>query len=196
MGGNASPLIADLTLSVIEFKYLKEQPRMPTDAFVARYIDDIVEINVDLEHRLPQIYPPELEVNKDSPDTYGRINYLDLQLTVGERYINIFDKTENFDFHVVKTINSSSCIHSNTIIGIMMGQFIRYARVITKYDDFYNRCLRMLRNHKDAGHAVSTLTQALTRFAGRYEANLYRYGLGSQRKVLKQFVSKLVNELQ
>lgn len=64
MGGNASPLIADLTLSMMEYTYL-ESHFIPKQAQLYRYVDDILAINMDFDQHKDQIYHNSLKLNKE-----------------------------------------------------------------------------------------------------------------------------------
>ena len=55
MGGNASPLIADLTLCMMEFNYCKSHAR--SNILAVRYIDDILALNCpDFINKAASIY--------------------------------------------------------------------------------------------------------------------------------------------
>ena len=60
MGSSVSPMLADITLSAIEYKYLKTNPIRMQNTLITRYIDDICTININLQPMLSNIYPQEL----------------------------------------------------------------------------------------------------------------------------------------
>lgn len=66
MGGNASPMIADLSLGYLEFKYLQKAKPWKKEAIVFRYVDDILVINEDLDAHIQNMYPKELVLNKEN----------------------------------------------------------------------------------------------------------------------------------
>ena len=55
MGGNASPVIADVVLSTMEFMFL-QKTSIPKSASVVRYVDDILSVNVDIEDMIRTAY--------------------------------------------------------------------------------------------------------------------------------------------
>jgi hypothetical protein len=76
MGSNCSPLLADLTLLALEFKYcMKAKPRFT----VFRYVDDVLVLNCpNFEQLVPEIYPPELILSVTSSQNCAP--FLDMRL--------------------------------------------------------------------------------------------------------------------
>ena len=72
------------------------------DAFntTSRYLDDILNINnTYFDNMVSQIYPPELQLNKDNTsDT--KAAFLDLHLSISNDIVStkIYDKRDDFDF--------------------------------------------------------------------------------------------------
>ena len=114
MGGNASPLIADLFLANLEFRYIDKlvSSKSPENLRMAkklsnnnRYIDDIGVCNMNNNNDFicsKDIYP------KSIPLTAGCIEndkdtFLDLDITIEEnRFITkIYRKVDDFDFEVL-----------------------------------------------------------------------------------------------
>ncbi|VDK27950.1 unnamed protein product [Gongylonema pulchrum] len=79
MGGNASPDVADLTLSLMEFRYIRRRPN--TGLCFFRYNDDILATNCpDFPDRATEIYETALTLNA----TYFRRcdRFLDLAISL------------------------------------------------------------------------------------------------------------------
>ena len=68
--------------------------------FTYRYIDDVLSINSpEFENYLGQMYPVELEI-KDTTESNTSASYMDLLLSTGQLHTSIFDKRDNFNFHI------------------------------------------------------------------------------------------------
>ena len=109
MGTNCAPLVADLFLFCYERDLMislsDDKQADIIDAFntTSRYLDDILNINnVYFDTMVSQIYPSELQLNKDNTsDTEAAI--LDLHLSISNDIVStkIYDKRDDFDFEIV-----------------------------------------------------------------------------------------------
>ena len=109
MGTNCAPLIADLFLYCYERDFMDslnhDNQADVIEAFnsTSRYLDDLLNIdNPYFEGMVNQIYPPELQLNKDNiSDTEAP--FLDLHLSVANGFVSskIYDKRDDFDFDIV-----------------------------------------------------------------------------------------------
>ena len=100
MGGNASPLIADLYLSWLEYQYLSKLVRnkdfnlLHKLKYNSRYIDDIITPNVENFLEIAKhIYPTEISLEQTDNDSLYD-TFLDLD-------IKVFHKVDLFDFEVI-----------------------------------------------------------------------------------------------
>ena len=79
-----------------------------------RYIDDILSINnPEFENCLGQMYPAELEIKDTTESTTSA--YLDLLLSIGrdgQLHTSIYDKRDDFNFHITNFPFLSSNIPS------------------------------------------------------------------------------------
>ena len=108
MGGNCSPLIADLYLAWLEYKYITNI--MKTDfslakklSYNSRYIDDIITPNVsDFLSIAALIYPKEVPLIKSTSNNLHDC-FLDLDITVTNfTFITkIYHKVDLFNFEVI-----------------------------------------------------------------------------------------------
>jgi hypothetical protein len=174
MGGNASPLIADLTLSMMEFTYCKNHTR--NDVLAVRYIDDILTLNCpDFITKAANIYNKELKLE----ETYAGNHccFLDLDITVqnGTVKTNIYNKTDAFPFKVNRfgypDSKVSANIHSNTIIG----QLIRYARICNNLSDFTDRVRELFACYISRDFLIPMLTANFYRFARNNRALICKF---------------------
>ena len=76
------------------------------------------------------IYPSQLNVEKANQSD-NLASYLDLTFTIekdGKLFIKLYDKCDDFDFHIVNFPFLSSNIPFGPSYGVYISQLIRYAR--------------------------------------------------------------------
>ena len=109
MGTDCAPLLANLFLFYYEYKYMKNlikdnlQVAMKFNGTM-RYIDDLLTLNNSrFAGKIPDIYPPELDLKKttESPTT---VSYLDILITINKgKYVTaVYDKRDipSLIFHI------------------------------------------------------------------------------------------------
>ena len=105
--------------------------------FTYRYIDDVLSINnLDFENYLGQMYPAELEI-KNTTESNTSASYLDLLLSIesdGQLRTSLYDKRDDFNFHITNFPFLSSNIPASTAYGIIISQLIRYATACSSYE--------------------------------------------------------------
>ena len=108
MGGNASPLIADLYLSWLEYQYLsklvtkKDFNLLHKLKYNSRYIYDIITPNVENFLEIAKhIYPTEIPLEQTHNDSLHD-TFLDLDITVVDRRFcfKVFHKVDLFDLEL------------------------------------------------------------------------------------------------
>ena len=95
-----------------------------------RYIDDLIVFNNKkfLDY-LKEIYPSQLTVEKANKSDH-LADYLDLTFIIdsgGKLSTRLYDKRDDFDFHIVNFPFLSSNIPSGPSYGVYILQLIRYA---------------------------------------------------------------------
>ena len=131
MGTNCAPLLADIFLYSYEFiQSLLSTGRKRLASkfnFTYTYIDDVLSINnPDFENCLGQMYPPELEI-KDTTESNTPASYLDLLLPIGrdgQLHTSLYDKCDDFNFHITNVPFLSSNIPSSPAFGVFISQLI------------------------------------------------------------------------
>ena len=137
IGTNCAPLLADLFLYSYENEYLdnmiKSGHRRLARSFnlCYRYIDDLIVFNNKkfLDY-LKEIYPSQLTVEKANKSDH-LADYLDLTFIIdsgGKLSTRLYDKLDDFDFHIVNFPYLSSNIPSGPSFGVYISQLIRCAR--------------------------------------------------------------------
>ena len=91
------------------------------------------------------MYPVELEI-KDTTESNTSASYLDLRLSIGkdgQLYTSIYDKLDDFNFHITNFPFLSSNIPASPAYGVFISQLIRYARADSSYKCFILRATRL-----------------------------------------------------
>ena len=102
-------------------------------------------IHPDFENYLGQMYPPELEI-KETTESNTSASYLDLLLSIGrdgQLRTSLYDKRDDFNFHITNFPFLSSNIPSSPAYGVFISQLIRYARACSSYECFILRAMRL-----------------------------------------------------
>ena len=138
---------------------------------VHQYIDDVLSINnPDFENYLGQMYPPELEI-KDTTESNTSASYLDLLLSIGRDghlRTSLYDKRDDFNFHITNFPFLSSTIPSSPAYGVFISQLIRFARACSSYECFILRAMRLSSKLLGQGYVKERLKSSLRKFYGRY----------------------------
>ena len=177
MGTNCAPLLADIFLYSYEAEFIQSllsagKKRLASQFnFTYRYIDDVLSINnPDFENYLGQMYPPELEI-KDKTESNSSASYLDLLLSIGrdgQLRTSLYDKRDDFNFHITNFPFLSSNIPSSPAYGVFISQLIRYARAFSSYECFILRAMRLSNKLLGQGYVKERLKSSLRKFYGRY----------------------------
>ena len=177
MGTNCAPLLADIFLYSYEAEFIQSllstgKKRLASQFnFTYRYIDDVLSINnPDFENYLGKMYPPELEI-KDTTESNTSASYLDLLLSIGrdgQLRTSLYDKRDDFNFHITNFPFLSSNIPSSPAYGVFISQLIRYARACFSYECFILRAMRLSNKLLGQGYVKERLKSSLRKFYGRY----------------------------
>ena len=128
------------------------------------------EFNEDFENYLGQMYPAELEI-KDTTESNTSASYLDLLLSIesdGQLRTSLYDKRDDFNFHITNFPFLSSNIPSSPAYGVFISQLIRYARACSSYECFILRAARLSSKLLGQGYVMERLKSSLRKFYGRY----------------------------
>ena len=177
MGTNCDPLLADIFLYSYEVEFIQSllsigRKQLASQFnFTYRYIDDVFSINNhDFENYLVQMYPPELEI-KDTTESNTSASYLGLLLSIGrdgQLHTSLYDKRDDFNFHITNVPFLSSNIQSSPAYGVFIAQLIRYTRASSSYECFILRVVRFSNKLLGQGYVKERLRSSLRKFHGRY----------------------------
>ena len=104
-------------------------------------------------------------------------SYLDLLLSIGrdgQLYTSIYDKRDDFNFHIKNFPFLSSNIPTSPAYGVFISQLIRYARACSSYGCFILRTTRLSNKLLEQGYVKERLKSSL-KFYGRYEDLIKQY---------------------
>ena len=143
-----------------------------------RYIDDLIVFNNKkfLDY-LKEIYPSQLTVEKANKSDH-LADYLDLTFIIdsgGKLSTRLYDKRDDFDFHIVNFPYLSSNIPSDPSYGVYISQLIRYARCCSHYDDFRYRHKCLVDRLLSQGYIALRLEKSFKKFYGRYQDLIEKY---------------------
>ena len=144
--------------------------------FTYRYIDDVLSIN-NPEFENYQMYPVELEI-KDKTESNISTSYLDLLPSIGrdgQLHTSIYDKRDDFNFHITNFPFLSSNIPTLPAYGVFISQLIRYARACSSYGCFILRATRLSNTLLEQGYVKERLKSSLWKFNGRYGDLIKQY---------------------
>ena len=180
VGMNCSPLLADLFLYSYENEFLDNMIRSGhrrLSRSFNRCYDLIVFNNKKFLDYLKEIYPSQLTVEKATKSDH-LADYLDLTFIIdsgGRLSTRLYDKRDDFDFHIVNFPFLSSNIPSGPSYGVYISQLIRYARCCSHYDDFryHHKCL--VDRGLSQGCIALRLEKSFKNFYGRYQDLIEKY---------------------
>ena len=147
MGGNCSPLLADLFLCHCEFIYMSNLVKNKKFGLAkllsntSRYIDDLCIINYKHFNSLINvIYPEDLIAERNGLDDKN-IDYLDVKINIGDDLLrtSVFHKVDNFNFPVILLTFPQSLIPINLGSQVFAGQVLRYLRICSHLNDFLDK---------------------------------------------------------
>ena len=102
-----------------------------------RYIDDLLTLNNSgFASRIPNIYPPELDLKKttESPTT---VSYLDILITInnGQYVTAVYDKRDSFNFSIALF---------KPDYGVYISQLVRIGRICDNFEQFNDRHYKLI----------------------------------------------------
>ena len=116
------------------------------------------------------MYPAELEI-KDTTESNTSASYLGLLLSIesnGQLRTFLYDKRDDFNFHITNFPLLSSNIQSSPAYGVFISELIRYARACSSYECFILRAARLSSKLLIQGYVMERLKSSLRTFYARY----------------------------
>ena len=129
------------------------------------------------------MYPAELEI-KETIESPTSASYLDLLLSIGrdgQLHTSIYDKRDDFNFHITNFPFLCSNISSSPAYGVFISQLIRYARACSSYECFILRARRLSSKLLKQGYLAERLKSSFRKFYGRYGDLIQQYEVSLSR---------------
>ena len=129
------------------------------------------------------MYPAEFEI-KDTKESITSASYLDLLMSIGrdgQLHTSIYDKRDDFNFHITNIPLLSNNILSSTAYCVFIAQLIRYVRACSLYECFILRARRLSSRLLKAEYFVERLKSSLRKFYGRYGDLIQQYEVSLSR---------------
>ena len=110
-----------------------------------RFIDDQCHINDSGEFgkSFLSIYPPDLDLKCEHNGNHATFLDLDISIADGLFIYKLFDKRDNFPFHIIRMPDRSSNIPSYVFYGRIMSEFIRISRTTLLFTDFLPKAKKL-----------------------------------------------------
>ena len=195
MGGNASPLVADLVLSIMEYRYFeREDVNIGSNSVICRYIDDILAVNVDVSHMITKAYAKELQINEETGQN-GCVTYLDLKFDLQNNKILPYNKTDVFDFNVIRAYHEDSCVPKRLIIGVIVGNLHRICNSASMLPDFLAEISNYISILTNRGHCKANIVEGILKFVARFNQTLWKYRLFDKKDVKAKLIGPLVKNI-
>ena len=86
----------------------------------------------------------------------------------GQLHTSLYDKRDDFNFHITNFPFLSSNIPSSPAYGVFISQIIRYARACSSYGCFILRAMRLSNKLLGQGYVKERLKSSLRKSYGRY----------------------------
>ena len=116
----------------------------------SRYLDDIFTIdNPEFEKHIPDIYPPELPLNK-AITSDKETSFLDLNIKVvgSDVHNSVYDKRDDFGFPIVDFPWFSGDVPRLPSYVVYISQLVRFARCCTSVSDYpFPKIFKLLPNY-------------------------------------------------
>ena len=172
MGTNCAPEIATLVLYVWEARYIdslvdnNQSEEAKKHKYTRRFIDDIVCFNVD---PIPREAYNDLEYSEQTnPD--GSVTFLGatFRQSNGRFCIEVFDKSQEWKFKVLKYPSARSNTPGHQSKGIFMGEVRRYQLMVNSLSAFKKATTNLTRNMYIRGYRFGDIRNAWIQFMDKY----------------------------
>ena len=105
-------------------------------------------------------------------------DYLDLAFIIdsgGKLSIRLYDRRDDFDFHIVNFLFLSSNLPSGPSYSMYISQLVKYARRCSHYDDFRYRHKCLVDRLLSQGYIALRLEKSFKNFYDRYQDLIEKY---------------------
>ena len=190
MGGNCSPLLADLFLAHCEFVFMKNLLKEKKFGLAkllsntSRYIDDLCIVNYrHFVSLLPKIYPSDLIAERNG-DNDKLTEYLDVKINIDLNCVHtsVYHKVDDFPFPVILLTFPDSLIPSKMGLHVFASQVIRYLRICSHFCYVKERTRKIVKILADRGYVLNELFRVATNILNNHINLLMKFGVFSTKE--------------
>ena len=168
MGLCPAPHFANLYLHRLEYEFsIKNIKQNAKAAYYyngcMRYIDDLCCLNDEGNFGITykNIYPRELELKCENQGDHATFLDLDIRISNNQYVYKIFDKRQNFPFHIVRMPDITSNIPKNIFYGTIQAEILRLARTNMLIRDFTDVITSLFRRMSNQGGDLYNMLKQL-----------------------------------
>ena len=201
MGSIPAPDIANLCLSVDEFRFVKSCLKNKNFTLlrklneVVRYLDDIGSPNFpDFDRLISLIYSDSLTLTRSNEiSNTVDVAYLDLSISViGSEYVvKVYCKTDDYNFEVICLPFLESNVAIEMCYYVYFGQILRFLRICTRLEDFTNRCIFLTSMLQRRGYDNDRLAKKFLDVIFRYRKECLKFGQFFVRDIMQEIVYRI-----
>ena len=184
MGNNSAPQLADLTLTMMEYNFLKSTVNRPITSdlqYVSRYIDDLLIPNCPLFRNVSQnIYDKSLNLEFICEGS-SKCDYLDLSIEQKNRlHISVYNKTDAFPFYVERYGYIDSNVPSSIHYVVFESQILRIAQICTDRLAFVTKAQELVAIFIFRNFSTSQLINTFYRAGTRHSSIFVKFNVFSK----------------
>ena len=198
-GNNASPLLADLTLAYMEYKYImaNQDKFRKFNVRSFRYMDDLLIIykpdQSQTVENFSDIYDNQLQLEKTNESVHS-CNYLDLNITIDNMnkvcITKLYNKTDDYQFKIQKYPHYQSNIPLQIGLNTITGELIRFSRSCSKVEDFLDRADNLIQDYKSNEFPPIVIINRILRVIKNNELIKYKYNPAEMNKYCHSLKNK------
>ena len=190
MGGNCSPMLADLFLCHCEFVFMKSLVSNKKFGLArlmsctTRYIDDICLFNYKhFDTLVTKIYPADLKAERNGTDNTS-VEYLDVKLNICSDglHTSVFHKVEQFCFDVIVFTFPDSLLPLHMGANVFASQVLRYLRICSHLPYAIVKAKSTFKVFVKRGYEACKLIKCMERLLKKHFLVLFKFGLQSARE--------------
>ena len=150
------------------------------------YVDDLITINyLYFQNIIKDIYPPSLEMERSGNDNKN-VNYLDLNITIKSTgiSINVYNKTDDFNFHVVSLTYPHSNIPLEVGYNIFYSQILCFGNICTSLENFTYHLHKMFKILSDRGYHQKRLINLIRKCLKKYNQTFRKFNIRDDKDII------------
>jgi len=190
MGIDPAPFWANLFLYTYEEEYISNTIHVdPVKArhfhSTNRFIDDLCAINDGgvFGRVFKDIYPEELELKLEHSGLHASFLNLDITIVDGIFVYKLYDKRDNFPFHIVRMPHMSSNIPQSIFYSALVGEFLRIARSTLHIHDFIPKTKDLIERMKKQGAQTRVSQRFLRKVILNHPENFNQFSVSPEELV-------------